>query len=205
MNKIIDLPFNKRKRQLNKQQNRDSIILASRQVFTEKGLDNSNVREIVSIAGLGSGTFYNYFDDKVDVFLVIVNRLINDFSNFIIPEINKANTFDELVEIAFKSWFNWISNESENYVFFKNNKKYILDLKWLMKNSKEYKNFNKKLLDVAINMSKSIQFPQNDISLMVTSVIAVSVNLGDELLERPDMSPSEVSVFATKLFLKGLK
>ena len=117
MNKIIDLPFNKRKRQLNKQQNRDSIILASRQVFTEKGLDNSNVREIVSIAGLGSGTFYNYFDDKVDVFLVIVNRLINDFSNFIIPEINKANTFDELVEIAFKSWFNWISNESENYVF----------------------------------------------------------------------------------------
>ena len=205
MNKIIDLPFNKRKRQLNKQQNRDSIILASRQVFTEKGLDNSNVREIVSIAGLGSGTFYNYFDDKVDVFLVIVNRLINDFSNFIIPEINKANTFDELVEIAFKSWFNWISNESENYVFFKNNKKYILDLKWLMKNSKEYKNFNKKLLDVAINMSKSIQFPQNDISLMVTSVIAVSVNLGDELLERPDMSPSEVSAFATKLFLKGLK
>tara|TARA_Y100000816_G_scaffold37154_1_gene23592 strand:+ start:171 stop:785 length:615 start_codon:yes stop_codon:yes gene_type:complete len=204
MNKIIDLPFNKRKRQLNKQQNRDSIILASRQVFTEKGLDNSNVREIVSIAGLGSGTFYNYFDDKVDVFLVIVNRLINDFSNFIIPEINKANTFDELVEIAFKSWFNWISNESENYVFFKNNKKYILDLKWLMKNSKEYKNFNKKLLDVAINMSKSIQFPQNDISLMVTSVIAVSVNLGDELLERPDMSPSEVSAFATKLFLKGL-
>ena len=204
MNKIIDLPFNKRKRQLNKQQNRDSIILASRQLFTEKGLDNSNVREIVSIAGLGSGTFYNYFDDKVDVFLVIVNRLINDFSNFIIPEINKAKTFDELVEIAFKSWFNWISNESENYVFFKNNKKYILDLKWLMKNSKEYKIFNKKLLDVAINMSKSIQFPQNDISLMVTSVIAVSVNLGDELLERPHMSPSEVSAFATKLFLKGL-
>jgi len=88
--------------------------------------------------------------------------------------------------------------------FFKNNKKYILDLKWLMKNSKEYKIFNKKLLDVAINMSKSIQFPQNDISLMVTSVIAVSVNLGDELLERPHMSPSEVSAFATKLFLKGL-
>ena len=63
MNKILNLPFNKRKSQLNKQQNRDSIILASRKVFTEKGLDSSNVREIVSEAGLGSGTFYNYFDD----------------------------------------------------------------------------------------------------------------------------------------------
>ena len=122
MNKTIDLPFTKRKRQLNKQQNRDSIILASRKVFTEKGLDSSNVREIVSEASLGSGTFYNYFDDKVEVFLVIVNRLINEFSNFIIPEINKAKTFDELVSIAFNSWFNWISNDAENYIFFKKRK-----------------------------------------------------------------------------------
>ena len=204
MNKTINLPFNKRKRQLNKQQNRDSIILASRKVFTEKGLDSSNVREIVSEAGLGSGTFYNYFDDKVEVFLVIVNRLINEFSNFIIPEINKAKTFDELVNIAFNSWFNWISNDAENYIFFKNNKKYILNLKWLGQNSKEYQNFNKKLLEVTVNMSKIIKFPQNDISLMVTSVIAVSVNLGDQLLERNDLKPSEVSLFATKLFLKGL-
>ena len=109
MNKTIELPFNKRKRQLNKQQNRDFIILASRKVFTEKGLDSSNVREIISEAGLGSGTFYNYFDDKVEVFLVIVNRLINEFSHFIIPEINKAKAFDELVSIAFNSWFKWIS------------------------------------------------------------------------------------------------
>jgi AcrR family transcriptional regulator len=204
MNKTLNLPFNKRKRQLNKQQNRDSIILASRKVFTEKGLDSSNVREIVSEAGLGSGTFYNYYDDKVEVFLVIVNRLINEFSNFIIPKINKAKTFDELVSIAFNSWFNWISNDAENYIFFKNNKKYILDLKWLNQNSREYQNFNKKLLEVTVNISKIIKFPQNDISLMVTSVIAVSVNLGDQLLERNDLKPSEVSLFATKLFLKGL-
>ena len=204
MNKTLNLPFKHRKRQLNKQQNRDSIILASRKVFTEKGLDSSNVREIISEAGLGSGTFYNYFDDKVEVFLVIVNRLINEFSHFIIPEINKAETFDELVSIAFNCWFKWISNDAENYIFFKNNKKYILDLKWLSQNSKEYQNFNKKLLEVTVNMSKIIRFPQNDISLMVTSVIAVSVNLGDQLLERNDLKPSEVSLFATKLFLKGL-
>ena len=204
MSKSIDLPYNKRKRQIKKKLNRESIVFASRKVFTEKGLDSSNVREIVSAAGLGSGTFYNYFDDKVEVFLVIINRLINEFSSYIIPEINKAKTFDELVNIAFKSWFNWISNDEENYIFFKNNKKYILDLKWLSQNSKEYQNFNKRLLEVALSMSKIIKFPQNDISLMVTSVIAVSVSLGDELFERPEIQPSEASTFATKLFLNGL-
>ena len=71
-------------------------------------------------------------------------------------------------------------------------------------NSKEFQNFNKKLLEVIVNMSKIIKFPQNDISLMVTSVIAVSVNLGDQLLERNDLKPSDLSLFATKLFLKGL-
>ena len=204
MKKHIEIPFNKRKRQLNKQQNRETIILASRTVFTEKGLDSSNVREIVSTAEIGLGTFYNYFDDKTEVFLVIVNKLINEFRNFIIPKISKAKSFDDLLSIAFISWFNWISYDSENYIFFKNNKKYILDLKWLSRHSKEYQNFNKDLLEVAINMSKVIKFPRNDISLMVTSIIAVCVNLGDELLGRSDINPSEVSSFATKLFLKGL-
>jgi len=37
------------------------------------------------------------------------------------------------------------ANDAENYIFFKNNKKYILDLKWLGQNSREYQNFNKKL------------------------------------------------------------
>ena len=74
----------------------------------------------------------------------------------------------------------------------------------MSQNSKEYQNFNNKLLEVTVKMSKIIKFPQNDISLMVTSVIAVSVNLGDQLLERNDLNPSEVSLFATKLFLNGL-
>ena len=67
-------------------------------------------------------------------------------------------------------------------------------------NSKEYQNFNKKLLEVTVNMSKIIKFPQNDISLMVTSVIAVSVNLGDQLLERNDLKPSEVSLLQLNYF-----
>ena len=53
-------------------------------------------------------------------------------------------------------------------------------------------------------MSKTIKFPQNDISFMVTSIIAVCINLGDEMLERDDVELNDASKFAAKLFLEGL-
>ena len=46
MNKIIDVPFHQRKRQINKKNNRESIITSSRKILTEKGIDNASVREI---------------------------------------------------------------------------------------------------------------------------------------------------------------
>ena len=138
MNKIMDIPFHQRKRQINKKNNRESIITSSRKILTEKGIDNASVREIVSIANLGSGTFYNYFDDKNAVFLIIIERLVSEFSDYFMKRINEAQTFDQIVKIAFSSWFNWILDEEENYLFIKNNRKYILDLKWLSAHSKEY-------------------------------------------------------------------
>ena len=77
MIKIMDIPFHQRKRQINKKNNRESIITSSRKILTEKGIDNASVREIVSIANLGSGTFYNYFDDKNAVILMSRSIIIS--------------------------------------------------------------------------------------------------------------------------------
>ena len=111
----------KEKRQVNKKNNRESIITSSRKILTEKSIDNASVREIVSIAKLGSGTFYNYFDDKNSVFLIIIERLVSEFSDYFMKKINEAQTFDQIVEIAFSSWFNWILDEEENYLFIERN------------------------------------------------------------------------------------
>ena len=204
MNKLSVVPFHQRKRQLNKKHNKENLIISARQVFAQKGFENASVREIVLNAKLGSGTFYNYFEDKFDIFLIINGRLVNEFSDYFLREIEKVKTFNELVRTAFNCWFSWILNEEENYQFIKNNKKYVLDLKWLSQNSKEYRVFNKKLFEIVIQMSKTIKFPQNDISFMVTSIIAVCINLGDEMLERDDVELHDASKFAAKLFLEGL-
>ena len=55
-----------------------------------------------------------------------------------------------------------------------------------------------------MSLSKKTKFPNLDISFMITSVIAVATNIGDEMLSRQDVGPEDATNFATKLFLEGL-
>ena len=204
MTTLENIPYNKRKRQIKKKQNREIIINSARTVFARKGYDNSSVREIIGSTNLGAGTFYNYFPDKLSVFKSINERIVADFSHNFLQEIEKSSTFEEIVQTVFSTWFNWISDKENDHLFIKNNKKYLLDLKWLGSRSKEYKIFYNNIFEVIMNLSKKTEFPNNDISFMITSVIAIATSLGDEILSRQDITPEDATAFATKLFIKGL-
>ena len=204
MNESIEVPYLERKRQLNKKRNREIFILAAKDTFTKMGVDKSSIRQITKITNLGSGTFYNYFRNKNSVFIVINERFVQEFSEFFMKEIEKADTFERIIKIAFKSWFSWILSDEKKYLFIKNNKNYLLDIKWQKKNSKEYIVLQDKIFKFILEISKKTKFPNNDISLMITSVIAVAVSLGEEILLNDEIQLENVTDFATKLFLKGL-
>ena len=201
---LASMPFDRRKRQVKKRKNREIIINSAREVFARKGYDNSSVREIIGSTNLGAGTFYNYFPNKLSVFKSINERIVADFSNNFLREIEKSTTFEEIIQTAFSTWFNWISDKEHDHLFIKNNKKYLLDLKWLGSKSKEYKVFYNNIFKVIMDLSKKTEFPNNDISFMITSVIAIATSLGDEILSRQDITPEDATAFATKLFIKGL-
>ena len=94
-------------------------------VFARKGYDNSSVREIIGATNLGAGTFYNYFPDKLSIFKSINERIVADFSHNFLREIKKSTTFEEIIQIAFSTWFNWISDKENDHLFIKNNKQEI--------------------------------------------------------------------------------
>ncbi len=51
---------------------RNKIIDAGYQLFCEKGYHNTNTAEIASLAGVSTGIVYNYFRDKKDIFLYVI-------------------------------------------------------------------------------------------------------------------------------------
>ncbi|HPE68246.1 MAG TPA: TetR/AcrR family transcriptional regulator [Thermotogota bacterium] len=47
------------------------ILRCARELFQQQGYKNTNVAEIMKRAGLGTGTFYNYFSSKDSLFMEI--------------------------------------------------------------------------------------------------------------------------------------
>lgn len=54
---------------------RRQILQAAREVFAEKGYHNANIADIASHLGMGHGTFYRYFENKLDIFCTVLDEV----------------------------------------------------------------------------------------------------------------------------------
>lgn len=66
------------------QERRQRLLQCALTLFVEKGYTDTPVREIIMKSGYGTGTFYNYFSDKEDIF----KTLLEGFAEEIISSIN---------------------------------------------------------------------------------------------------------------------
>ncbi|NLU48034.1 MAG: helix-turn-helix transcriptional regulator [Syntrophomonadaceae bacterium] len=55
---------------------REAIIQAALQVFSEKGYHNARMEEVATVAGIGKGTIYEYFDSKLQLFQAVLENSI---------------------------------------------------------------------------------------------------------------------------------
>ena len=55
---------------------RNEILLAAYQVFAKKGYHSTNVADIAAELNIGHGTFYRYFENKLDVFTHVIDFVI---------------------------------------------------------------------------------------------------------------------------------
>ena len=60
---------------------RNKIIDAGYQLFCEKGYHNTNTAEIAKLAGVSTGIVYNYFKDKKDIFMYVIEAYENSIAN----------------------------------------------------------------------------------------------------------------------------
>lgn len=57
------------------EEKREKIINAAIDEFAEYGLENASTNRIVANSGIAKGSFYQYFEDKQDVFLYLLTML----------------------------------------------------------------------------------------------------------------------------------
>ena len=77
---------------------KESKLLATAyKLFTQKGIKNTSIQEIVDNADIGKGTFYLYFKDKYELRDVLIYRKSNKLFNDAYKE-SKKKSFDTLTD-----------------------------------------------------------------------------------------------------------
>ena len=66
------MPRNKREQ--DREEKRDSIIAAARQLFLDVGYDACSMSKLAAQAGIAPNTIYWYFKDKDDVLVAVLNK-----------------------------------------------------------------------------------------------------------------------------------
>ena len=86
-----------------------AILTAAREEFLERGYDDASLNQIIAAAGISKGSFYYYFEDKADLFVAVVDDLL-DFDALIegsglLASANRASfwgAMDQMVEASFE-------------------------------------------------------------------------------------------------------
>src|SRR5512145_519809 len=64
------------------EEKRQAVIDAAMDEFADYGFEASSINRIVANSGISKGSFYQYFEDKMDVFRYLMDMLANEKMEF---------------------------------------------------------------------------------------------------------------------------
>src|ERR1700743_2876936 len=103
------------KREQTKNQNRETILQAARQVFAELGYGATTVRDIIRATPLASGTFYNYFKSKEEVYQAIQDEVALAIRPRPREERKNARSVDEFISGTFLTFMRFVAEDHVNF------------------------------------------------------------------------------------------
>ena len=102
------------KRTQTKEHNRRVILDAARGVFVRRGYRAATVRDIIGATSLASGTFYNYFKSKEEVFAALRDEMALEIQPLLRAERQKAQTADDFVDGTFRAFLTHVAGRSSS-------------------------------------------------------------------------------------------
>lgn len=148
------------------------ILAAARNVFAEKGFDDTKVSEIAQMAGVAKGTFYIYFPSKLDLVLALVREMQGKILSEAEKVINlKGNHFEKLIEVI-KTAFNVMKSYHDVFPMFNAVSAFKTD-QWKVEKEirRPYYHFLKKLIE---NGQKSGEF-NSHLNAEMTAILIVGM------------------------------
>ncbi len=94
---------------------RQKLLRAAESVFGERGFFDASIGEITSKAGVGSGTFYIYYDSKVEVFKDVIMNLNHELRKSISVTTSHLKSRQEIESVGFREFFDFVKRHKKFY------------------------------------------------------------------------------------------
>ncbi len=189
------------KRELTKLNNREAILSAARSVFADLGYGATSVRDIIRKTGLASGTFYNYFRSKEEVFEALMDEGMRRIRPRLRAERIRSRTFEDFISNAYRAYFEYLATDRDTFQVMRRNPNTIrvrMDTPELIAGFEEIREYIEE--DI-----RNGALPPVDAEYLMASVVGIAMEMGDRMLLRQDVDEEEAAAFATALVLGGVR
>lgn len=189
------------KREQTKAQNRQTILEAARRVFAELGYGATTVRDIIRATPLASGTFYNYFKSKEEVFQAIQDESALRIRPRLHEERARAETIEQFIGGTFRTFLEYVASDQSNFHAIRRNTD---TLRVRMDTPEIIAGFQELREDLEKAIAKGL-FPPVDADYLMAAIVGVAFELAERMLRREFVDTDAAAAFATALFMGGVR
>ncbi len=187
------------------QSKRKIILDAAVQVFSTKGYHNTRMEEIATVAGIGKGTIYEYFDSKLQLFQAMMESSLQIYYNRIDMPKLETLTLEERLSVLFESHITFCrENKDLTRIVFWDTEIWDEDLKdWTynLRNEKE-----EKLTGIIQDSIERGEIRNVDAKLLTLLIIGSLGSLWVPItLDDWDISPADMAAQLTDIIMKGIR
>jgi AcrR family transcriptional regulator len=189
------------KREQTKHNNREAILDAARAVFSDLGYGATSVRDIIRKTGLASGTFYNYFKSKEEVFEALMDEGMRRIRPRLRAERIRSRTFEDFIRNAYRTYFEYLATDRDTFQVMRRNPNTVrvrMDSPEIIAGFEEIREYIEE--DI-----RNGTLPAVDAEYLMAAVVGIAMEMGDRMLTRPELEPDAASAFATALVLGGFR
>ena len=172
---LADAPALGGRREERKAQNREKLLAAARRVFAAKGLGEATARDIVRETDLATGTFYNYFDSKEDVFRALLGQLAEKARRAVrrqraVPGVS----LEQRVHGAYRAYFELAVQDAE-------------------------------LFGDVFEWSGRGELPEADLDYLAAAMVGTGFQVATHLVDREPPDVDGATRFCTRIFMGGVR
>ena len=165
------------------------------------GYGAAGVRDIVRRTDLASGTFYNYFKDKDEIFEAVVGELTGELLKRHRQGRAKATTAEDFFRQHYAAYFNFLVDDPELLALARSSFTAVRtlldkpDVRALAKALNE---------DIRSAIAQGL-LPNVDVHYLAASMAGVAFEMSMVMVARDPVDPAGAAEFATRLMIGGLE